>query len=235
MLPEIFWMAKACDCNPLTAAVIASNRPMTASPQRGARLPSEPKARERVARQSQSPCQTIIPIKSICYKTAAALEGPPRRIFSARERQNLPGRSSGRGYGGRREFQRHAIHAVAQAGRLGTVVEHVAEMAEAAPAVHFGARHEKHAVGLGLDRLRQRLVEARPAGAALEFGVGGEQRQVAAGAGENAFAFFAIERARARALGAVLAQHGVLLGRQALAPLGIGNFAPVDRGAVGHG
>ena len=40
----------------------------------------------------------------------------------------------------RMEHQRKAVHAVAQAGRLRTVVEDVAEMAAAAAAVHFGAQ-----------------------------------------------------------------------------------------------
>ena len=57
---------------------------------------------------------------------------------------------------------------------------------------------KKRAVGRGADRVRQRLIEARPAGAALELGLRREQRQVAAGAGEGALALLAIERARCR-------------------------------------
>ena len=60
----------------------------------------------------------------------------------------------------------------------------MAEMAAAAAAMHLGARHEERPVGRGADRIRQRLPEARPAGAAVVFGVGREQRQVAARAGE---------------------------------------------------
>ena len=40
---------------------------------------------------------------------------------------------------GRLERHRHAVHAIAQAGRLGTVVEDMAQMAAAAAAMHFGA------------------------------------------------------------------------------------------------
>src|SRR4051794_36965420 len=82
----------------------------------------------------------------------------------------------------RMEYQRKAVHAVTQAGRLRAVVEDVAEMAAAAAAMDFGAQHAEGTV-LGLPhRVVERLPETRPAGAALELGVGGKQRQVAAGA-----------------------------------------------------
>ena len=41
----------------------------------------------------------------------------------------------------RHEFQRHAVHAVAQAGRPWAVIEHVAEVAAATPARNRGAGH----------------------------------------------------------------------------------------------
>ena len=50
--------------------------------------------------------------------------------------------------------------------------------------MHLGAHHAVAAVGRGLDRARHRVVEARPAGAALELELRLEQRLVAAGAGE---------------------------------------------------
>ena len=122
------------------------------------------------------------------------------------------------------KHQRKTVDAVAQAGRLRPVVEDVAEMAAAAAAMNFGAQHAEGAV-LGLaDGVFERLVEARPAGAALEFGLGGEQRQVAAGAGEDALAVLLQQRARARALGALLAQDFILLRRQLRAPFGVGLF-----------
>src|SRR4029077_17763742 len=71
-----------------------------------------------------------------------------------------------------------------------------------------------------------RIVKPRPAGAALEFLLRGEQRLAAAGAEERAGAFLVIERAAARPLGAVLAHDVILLGGQELAPLRVG---------VGHG
>src|SRR4051794_16749830 len=119
------------------------------------------------------------------------------------------------------EHQREAVHAVAQAGGLRAIIEDVAEMAAAAAAVDLGAQHAESAV-LGLaDRVVERLVEARPAGATLEFGLGRKQRQVAAGAGEDALAMLLQQRAGARPLGAVLAQDVVLHWRQLRAPLRI--------------
>ena len=120
------------------------------------------------------------------------------------------------------ELQRHAVHAVAQAGGLGPVVEHVAEMAAAATAMHLGAQHEQAAVAGGADGVVERRVEAGPAGAAVELGGGGEQRQVAAGAVVGAGAVLLVERAGAGALGAVLAQHVELLRREQLLPFLVG-------------
>ena len=53
-------------------------------------------------------------------------------------------------------------------------------------------------------------VEARPAAAGLVFRIGGEQRLAAAHAGENPLALFIVERARASALGAVLARDAYI-------------------------
>src|SRR4029077_9227742 len=99
-------------------------------------------------------------------------------------------------------------------------------MAAAAAAIHLGALHAPAAVGGGVDRARLRIVEARPAGAALEFLIRGEQRLAAAGAIERAGALLVIERAAARPFGAVLAHDVELLGREQLLPLRLG---------VGHG
>src|SRR5271154_6407423 len=114
------------------------------------------------------------------------------------------------------EHQRETVHAVAQSGRLRAVVKNVAEMAAAAPAMNFGAGHAEARVLGFTDRILQRLIKARPSGAALELGLRGEQRQVAAGAGEGALAVLLEQRARARTLGAFLAQDLVLLRRQLL-------------------
>src|SRR6195952_5753977 len=97
-------------------------------------------------------------------------------------------------------------------------------MAAAAAAVNFSPQHPKGAV-LGLaDGIVERLIKTRPAGAALEFRLRGEQRQVATGAGEDALAMFLEQRARSRALGAFLAQDFILLRRQLRTPFRIGLF-----------
>src|SRR4051812_23478635 len=95
-------------------------------------------------------------------------------------------------------------------------------MAAATAAVDLGARHAEGAILRLAHRVVERLPEARPAGAALELGVGGKQRQVAAGAGEDALAMLLQQRAGARPLGAVLAQDVVLHRRELRAPLGVG-------------
>ena len=61
------------------------------------------------------------------------------------------------------EAQRQAVHAIAKAGWLWPVIEHVAEMAAAAPAQDFGTVHEGAVIGPGDDRVRVlRLVPKVP-------------------------------------------------------------------------
>ena len=67
--------------------------------------------------------------------------------------------------------QRHAVHAVSLPGRLRAVIEDMAEMAAAPAAMDLGAGHKKASVGFGFDRIFERRREARPPGAAVEFGV----------------------------------------------------------------
>ena len=67
-------------------------------------------------------------------------------------------------------------------------------------------------VGGGCHRARQGVVEAGPAGAAFELGLGVEQFGAAAGALELAGPLFVVQRAGTGPLGAVLAQHAVLFG-----------------------
>src|SRR5215469_8811696 len=90
-------------------------------------------------------------------------------------RATIAGRLLARGWGRRVKLQGKPVHAVTQAGRLRTIVKDVAEMAAAAAAMHLGAHHAKGAV-LGLaDGIFEWLIEARPAGTALELGFGREQ------------------------------------------------------------
>src|SRR2546422_5742780 len=69
----------------------------------------------------------------------------------------------------RLKIHRNAVDAVPQMRGRRAVVEHMAEMAAASAAVHFGAGHAVAPVDRGFDRSLHRIVEARPAGAAIEF------------------------------------------------------------------
>src|SRR5262249_22474197 len=112
---------------------------------------------------------------------------------------------------------------VAEPGRRGAVREDMAEVAAAFGAMDLGPRHPVAAIARGADGLvADRLGEARPAGAAVELRVGLEERLAAGGADKGAAAFFLVQRARAARLGAVLAEHLVLLRRERSAPIVIG-------------
>src|ERR1043166_5043867 len=79
------------------------------------------------------------------------------------------------------ERQRRGVDAVTQAGGFRPVIENMAEMRVAAGATDFVARHEMTGVSFDPDGfLGYRLIETRPAGAALEFRVRAEQRCAAA-------------------------------------------------------
>src|SRR3984885_51022 len=143
------------------------------------------------------------------------------------ERATIAGRfqsRSARRRCGRMKLQGESIHAVAQAGRLWSIVENVTEVTTAAAAVNFGPQHPEGAVFMLADGVFQRLPKTRPAGAALKFRCRGEQRQVAAGAGEDALAMLLEQRARPRAFGAFLAQDFILVRRQLRAPFRVGLF-----------
>src|SRR6202043_1978031 len=132
--------------------------------------------------------------------------------------------SSARRRRGRMKLQGEAVHAVAQAGRLRPIVENVTEVTTAAAAMNFGPQHPEGAVFGLADGIFKRLPKTRPAGAALIFRFRGEQRQIAAGAGEDALAMLLEQRAAPRAFGAFLAQDFILLRRQLRAPFCIGLF-----------
>src|ERR1700722_16970208 len=122
------------------------------------------------------------------------------------------------------KLQGESIHAVAQAGRLRSIVENMTEVTTAAAAVNFGPQHPEGAVFMLADGIFKRLPKTRPAGAALIFRFRGEQRQIAAGTGEDALAMLLEQRARPGAFGAFLAQDFILLRRQLRAPFRIGLF-----------
>jgi len=94
----------------------------------------------------------------------------------------------------------------------------MAEVTAAAAAQDFGADHPVGGIGAGNDRALQRLVEARPARAAIELGRRGEQSLVAPGTGKNALAMLLVERAGEGAFGAGLPQDVIALWAQLLEP-----------------
>src|SRR5262249_27670785 len=94
----------------------------------------------------------------------------------------------------------------------------------AALAVVLGARIDEEEILLRLERAGDGGEEARPAGAGVELHRRGEERQAAAGAGEKPRPLLVVQRARAGALGAFFAQDLERLGREALAPLVLGEL-----------
>src|SRR3546814_9108687 len=95
-------------------------------------------------------------------------------------------------------------------------------MPAAAAAVDLGARIAELAVGRGADRIFQRRPEARPAGAAVIFGLARIERQLAACAQENAGAMLVVQGAGKGPLGRRLAQHAKLHRGEPLFPFGLG-------------
>src|SRR5690606_32342958 len=114
----------------------------------------------------------------------------------------------------RLEGERRSVHAIAQAGGLRPVVEHMPQMGIAIGAADFGARREEGTVLVlghraGLDR----LIEARPAGAGIVFGFGTEQWPPAGDATIEPFILVVPIRPGKRAFGAMLAHNLILLRR----------------------
>src|ERR1700733_2952176 len=99
------------------------------------------------------------------------------------------------------------------------VVEHVSQMAATVGAMHFGPDHAMAAVDGCLDRALDRVVEARPAGAAFELQACLEQLLLAPCAGECAGAFFPQKGAGPRCLGPMRTHHVVLFRSEDPAPL----------------
>src|SRR6185436_18002866 len=127
--------------------------------------------------------------------------------------------------GDRFEDQRDAVDAVAQAGRRWAVIEDVAQMTSAAMTVD-GRAYAEAGIFHFSHRVVQRRPEARPTGATVELGGRGEEREIAARAGEIPASFLVKQGTGERRLGRGLAQDGVLLRVQQLAPLflGMGDF-----------
>src|ERR1700678_4149429 len=87
-------------------------------------------------------------------------------------------------------------------------------------ATNFGPAHEPGAIIVLADGIEvDRRIEARPAGTGIEFRVRAEQGRFTADTSIHAATLFVPIRAREGTLGAVLAGHAVLRGRQPAAPL----------------
>src|SRR4051812_22693514 len=106
--------------------------------------------------------------------------------------------------------------------RRRAVVEHVAEMAAAAGAMDLVADHSVAAVARGFNGVRQRIVEAWPAGATLKLFLRHEQRLTASDACKRSVPFLIVQRATSRRFGAMTAQDVVLFGGEQAAPLLVG-------------
>ena len=120
------------------------------------------------------------------------------------------------------EGERGGVDAVAQAGGAGTVGEDVAEMAAAAGAGDLDAPHAEAQVLVLLDGFGVGgNHEAGPAAAGVELGAAQKEQRAAAGAVVVAGLVILGERAGEGALGALLAQDVILLGRERGAPLGV--------------
>ena len=113
----------------------------------------------------------------------------------------------------------HPVHAPALAGRWRAVVEDVAEMAAAAPAMDFGPGHEQHPVIPCAHRIGDGPDEAGPPCAAFKLVLRPEDRQVAARAFIGTAAMLAIEGTGSGPLGALIAKHAKLPGGQSTTPL----------------
>src|SRR5688572_32607800 len=92
-------------------------------------------------------------------------------------------------------------------------------MAAAAAAMDLGPGREQCVILFRAHRALDRLEEARPAGAAVIFGLRAVDGQRAAGADEGAAAMLLVERRRAGPLGAGLPENAILLRAEDGAPL----------------
>src|SRR5690242_3850791 len=106
--------------------------------------------------------------------------------------------------------------------RRRAIVEYMPEVTAAGCAMDFGAHHTVAAIDGRLDRAIDRLIEARPSGPALELELRLEKRLAAAYTRKSTGSLLLQQSAASRRLGAMLAHHAVLLGRQHAAPLRFG-------------
>ena len=118
--------------------------------------------------------------------------------------------------------RKHGIHAVPLAGRLRTIIKDVAQVRVAAAANDFGAGREPSAVSdLAHVVGRDRLEEARPAGAGFELRVGIKQLLAATDAAVHARFVVVPIGAGEGSLGPFFSSDFELLRSQSLLPLGV--------------
>jgi len=114
-----------------------------------------------------------------------------------------------------------------------SVRKDMAQMTAAAAATHLGPRHAMASIPGVLDRAFEGIVKTRPAGAALEFFGGSEERLSASRANKYARPLFMIEGAASRCLRAMRTHHSILFWREKAPPFFIG-MGHVKRPAL-HG
>ncbi len=139
----------------------------------------------------------------------------------------------GRRHLGGYEFERDAVDAVAQASRRRSILEDMSLMPITARTMDFRARHEEFEIGARLDHLRiDRLPEARPARAAVEFVFRGEQRKVTTGAMVNARLMVLMERTRESPFRIFMTQYPIGSRRQQLLPFIVALYDFHDRAYI---
>src|SRR5438128_11321013 len=118
------------------------------------------------------------------------------------------------------ELEGDRVDAVALAGRRGAVRKDVAQVRAAAATGHFNAHHPVARVGVELDVLAVGgLGEARPAGSRVELGIRAKQLVPTRRAHVHAAVLRVHIPTGERTFGALLAEHGELLGREPAPPL----------------
>lgn len=110
------------------------------------------------------------------------------------------------------------VVAVPQTRRLGAVIKDMALMPTTAAAMVFRSTHQQFVIGFGAHRFGQRVVEAGPSGATVEFHAALEQWLKACCAHIGALALFIIEGTGERTFGVLFKQNGVLLWAQHFEP-----------------
>src|SRR5229473_2656456 len=125
------------------------------------------------------------------------------------------------------------------AGGPWAIREYVPQVAAAARANLFDTHHPVACIPDALDvQLGERLEEARPAGAGIEFGIGPEQRQTAEPARVDAVLLVVEKDAAEGGLGAMFQEHAALVAGKAggyCAALCIGGRGQVEGGHLAAG